>query len=237
MNEIRYWLRDDRPWEHELAEVDVLWHDANSAVGALYNVVGGTYVDELAVLVPNREMAANFIMRAVGEGRCTYFGTSDDTVHTEPLGTTYEVTYHFLSVPNRPFRLEVMHITGGHSPLHFVLGRSDLSGPSRFPIVHASFKSRSGDSEAAYDDARDLLWRNGYRPSQECESDYGLFGYWRKPGLPLFFLKPRLNLRDVAPPLPGLPAGEPLKVEWLPDNGTLPKRVAGKAIEDHGVSL
>lgn len=228
MSDIRYWLNGDRPWEFEVSDVDVLWHEANAEVGRLYNTGGGTYVDEIAVLMPNREMASNFIMRAVGEGRCTYFNASEDTVHTEPLRTVYDVAYHFIRIPDRPYRLEVMHLKGGHSPLHY---RLSAGTPESLPIVHASFKPlHEPDSEIAYDEALDLLWHRGYRPSQQCESDYGRFSYWRKDGGPLFFLKPRVNIRDVV--LPPYSSPTPVVGEFLPFEGALPKGARTAEITD-----
>lgn len=221
MTEIRYWVNGERPWEHEIYDVDVLWHQANDAVGGLSNTKGGTYVDEIAVLVPNREMAAGFIMRAVGEGGCTYFNASEDGVHTEPLGSKYEVAYHFLKVPGRAYRLEVMHLLSGHSPLHHRLWIDNLTGPQRLPVVHASFKV----PEWEYNDTKDRLWTNGYRPSQECESDYGRFGYWRRPGSPLFFLKPRVNLRDTAVQNHPLPTQTPTTEGFT---SVLPRELTGE---------
>lgn len=235
MTEIRYWKNDDRPWEFEVTDADTLWHEANYAVGQMYDIHDGrAYVDELALLVPNREMAAQFIMRAVQEGRCSYFASSDDTVHTEPLGTKYDVTYHFLSLPRRPYRLEVMHVNGGHSPLHDAVSRGP-GGYDSIPVVHASFKPVfEPDTENGYDDARELLWRKGFRPSQECESDYGRFGYWRKPGAPLLFLKPRVNLRDNIISNYPLPPEQPAPVVLNAES--LPKRQA-RSVEDLGVEL
>src|ERR1044072_313114 len=77
-------------------------------------------IDEIAFLTPSIEENAAFIRGAVQNPHIVHFNAASDVVHSEPFNTNYSVAYDFLRVDNAPveFRLEVMLLTIGHSPLH-----------------------------------------------------------------------------------------------------------------------
>lgn len=187
----------DHKWADNFPLLEVLWDEANSAACAVRGVGFQPVVDELAILMPGREVLMAFVEEAVQHG-WVYFNSSVDTVRTEPMGTVFGVQYHFLRHPEKPWRLELMVKTWGISPLHDTL--ADLAEDRGFPVVHASFKPADGESLSRFVREENALEAEGYLMAQECVSAYGRFGYWRKPGIEYaFFLKPRINLRDAMP--------------------------------------
>lgn len=175
-------------------------------------------LDEVAVLCKddgreNRD--SQFIMRHVGKEGVEFFNQATDQVHTQPFDTNYEVQYRFLHT-NRGYRLELMRIASGISPLH---GRYSMvsGGPyggdrERMPFVHVSWKC---PDEETYWKHVQLLREGGLLPGQMCTSQYGRFSYWRpgtvyRFGQSLVWLKPRVNLRD-APTTPS-PQAQPSAV-------------------------
>lgn len=186
--------RSDHGWDDNLAYLESVWAQANDAVNAVHNTQGQPFIDELAVLMP-KEVIPDFINDAVSRG-WVYFNNSLDMVRAEPFGAVYGVQYHFLRHPEHPWRFELMRKNHGASPLHDALLANVNDG---FPVVHASFKPYTGETELAYREAKSWLAADGYAQAQECTSTYGRFGYWRKPGPDndrAFYLKPRVNLRD-----------------------------------------
>lgn len=186
-------------WDNRLGWGDNLQAFTEHAYTANYelNLAYGTevrqYIDELAVLAPNREMVLEFVDDAVGNG-WTYFNRASDTVRAEPFGTVYAVEYHFLRHPNYPWRFEVMRKMSGVSPVHDAMKSFMDDG---LPLVHASFKPMNGESEESYALAQASLNEAGYCLAQECRGTYGRFGYWRAVNDPLLrYLKPRINTRD-----------------------------------------
>lgn len=185
--------RTDHGWDDNLAYLQSLWAMANDAVNAVHNTTNQPFIDELAVLMP-RDVIPDFINDAVSHG-WVYFNNSLDMVRAEPFGAVYGVQYHFLKHPEHPWRFEVMRKTSGVSPLHDALLANASNG---FPVVHASYKPYTGETELAYKEAKSWLGAAGYAQAQECVSTYGRFGYWRKPeGDRAFYLKPRINVRDA----------------------------------------
>jgi len=163
-------------------------------------------IDEVAVMVRNKEEAGSVVMEAVKVPGVSLFNHASDQVRTEPFSTEYRVTYNFLGT-DMGFRVELMHADRskgenathtGFSPLHDAAwGRCGARGPidAGLPIVHASFKCVD---LAAYDEAVSAISKAAQH-GMTCCSTYGVFSYW----LPydsdaLVYLKPRVNLRDMA---------------------------------------
>lgn len=186
----------DLKWEDNFPQLEALWDEANGAVCALHSMAFTPIVDELAILMPGRDVLMAFVEEAVQHG-WAYTRNSIDTVRAEPMGTVYGVQYHFLSHHDKPWRLEVMLKTHGVSPVHDVLWENATG----FPVVHASYKPMFGGSLGHYLREQKILEEDEYMNAQECRSTYGDFSYWRKPGTPhAFYLKPRVNLRDSTRP-------------------------------------
>lgn len=155
---------------------------------------GGYTIDEFALLVHdniNQQLLDEHLCRDQNWER---FNVATDNVHTGPIRSGYSVEYFFYRHPDHAYRLEIMRLTSGVSPLHAPIGR-----PSRGHValpVHASFKV---DSEEAYAYARSFLGEElRYTEAQRCDSTYGRFSYWTPGGLPELvpYVKPRVNLRD-----------------------------------------
>lgn len=171
--------------------------DADQELNVIHGTENRVYVDELAILVPGRELAMEFIDEAVQFGWC-FFNRSSDIVRVEPFGTVYSVEYYFLRHHAYPWRFEVMRKVSGVSPLHDALKPFMAEGD--LPLVHASFKPYTGESPHNYTAEKDRLNEAGYWLAQECRSTYGRFGYWRALNDPMVqYLKPRINLRDEVP--------------------------------------
>lgn len=164
-----------------------------------YNAVlegmsGGHAIDEVALLVGDASqlnLLDGLLTIQFGWDR---FNIAHDNVKTQPIRSAYSVEYHFYRKPGVDYRLEVMRLSGGVSPLHAAIPLP-LSRAVCTP-VHASFKC---DGEEEYALARWELDGEGYVQAQRCDSAYGRFSYYtnlsntpdRVP-----YLKPRVNLRD-----------------------------------------
>lgn len=173
-----------------LDHVHVEWSEMKGIVRGLLGTQFN--VDEMSLLFHDEEVLATFVRAAVAQEGYTLFNSAYDTVQTRPLRSEYHVRYWFLSTPH-DYRLELMTAYRG-SPLH---DRMMASFPGGAVGVHASFKC---PTEEAYAQANAALYRNGYEPVQFCLSSYGKFGYWMQEeseGMPDWFLKPRVNLRDA----------------------------------------
>lgn len=196
----------DKSWEENIKNLDDIWDGANRAVCALRRgeeAAGLAVVDELAILVPSKRAAMSVIEQAVGD-HGAYFNNAIDYVNTEPFETSYKVQYHFIKVYGKAYRIEVMHLLDGHSPLHTVLALATARGTGReFPVVHASWKPISGENKIGYTREQRILREGGYKSLQECRSTYGRFGYWQgqfKAEPTSVYLKPRINVRDNGVP-------------------------------------
>jgi hypothetical protein len=153
------------------------------------------FVDEMAVLVPQRDLMFTFMVGALRRG-WEAFNHADDVVETSPIPSSYEVEYLFLRKDGVPYRIEVMNISGGFSPWHHSLEHiCDTSGDP-LAMAHASFKV---PDETSYGAAVVALRSAGYEPIQHCTSHYGRFSYFAISDRDLSrpTLKPRLNLRDA----------------------------------------
>jgi hypothetical protein len=150
-------------------------------------------IDEVALL-GNEFYFQRWLDKVGREPGLTYFNSAKDDVVTSPLPSNYQVRYWFFGTA-RGFRVEMMEVTGGHSPLHALYprlpsGDSDRSGA---PVVHASFKCAD---LTEYAQVQEILKREGYECAQRCVSTYGCFSYWTGLGDDLVWLKPRVNTRD-----------------------------------------
>jgi len=171
-------------------------------------------IDELALMFFERDHLFNWITAAVQEPGVRLFNHSADTVHTQPFRTHYQVEYWFLASLDRGYRLELMLLGDGFSPLHHHM-QHDLSHEVEVdegvyetqynaPVaVHVSSKT---DGPANYANVcGDLADMDELEYLQFCRSDYGHFSYWRVNPLwtsdlgPVYF-KPRVNLRDSKVP-------------------------------------
>lgn len=177
---------DQRMIPHWDAEVDRLQDFLR------HNGIHEAWVDEVAILCPDANMAGTYVFDAVLVDGVEHFNASEDLVKVEPFGNEYRVRYDFLRIADRPYRLEVMHMTDGISPLHAPLYQQAWT--NNVPTtVHLSFKC---PSEAAYRMACGLLRdQMAMVVAQSCESSYGSFSYWRTDVTDLY-VKPRFNRRD-----------------------------------------
>lgn len=150
-------------------------------------------VDEIALLVEG-EAELRQLWTALAALGWTQFNQARDAVKTSPILSKYEVSYTFFSHPDKPWRLEVMRLLNGYSPLHGAIARPLGSAPC--VPVHASFKVAA---EEFYAYAREDLDELGMFEAQRCDSTYGRFSYWtnldQSDAVP--YLKPRVNLRDA----------------------------------------
>lgn len=157
--------------------------------------------DEIAFLFCHRDALQFFINDCVRSQQWALTNIADDTVHTTPIRSTYEVTYHFLTDPKEEenFRIECMSIVDGFSPLHGAIGAAAHLDGRAWNAVHASFKVPGGVDE--YEACMARLGALGCTPVLHCASTYGKFSYWTVPdngeGIELY-LKPRINLRDAS---------------------------------------
>lgn len=198
-------------------EVEPLWFDLGLSLDKNLNQISawsayyqdhmplGTFIDEASVLVP-LEAEADIHEYLVDTNGWERFNTASDTVFTNPFSTRYRVHYAFYRHPAVPYRMEVMVLGDeGFSPLHQALDylRKERGGPDAYAVPHLSFKPvpRGGQSlHKAYAQAVDYIRSHGGIHAQTCQSTYGSFGYYiGNDALRQVYLKPRVNLRDVAP--------------------------------------
>lgn len=193
---LRTFWRHDRNVDANLLEID---NGIQEAEEWLEKNLGEPYkIDEAAFLLPSQEHVIKFCHLVVREPGVELFNQAQDEVQTRPFRTSYGVYYSFLRVP-RSYRLEVMALSeGGHSPLHDAMWPS--SSQANLPIaVHLSFKCRG---VAEYNAVTAVLPRYAIH-GMSCESNYGRFSYWLPNSLDSsLYLKPRVNLRDDADPVP-----------------------------------
>ena len=158
-------------------------------------LLGGYLIDEVALMVESAVQLRGLYEELENLG-WRNFNEARDIVRTNPIQSQYAVRYHFFGNPDVPWRLEVMQMEEGVSPLHSALAPATDLEVCR--LVHASFKV---DSSASYGIVRSLLSQSPDRlvECQRCESTYGRFSYWRpseRNDLFVSYLKPRVNLRD-----------------------------------------
>lgn len=157
-------------------------------------VFGTTYIiDEMALLFPDEVGLARWVKRVVSRDGYHLFNVAMDKVNTHPIPSNYDVSYWFISTPF-DYRLELMTIEKGYSPLHSAIDVCPVPEQVVIPM-HASFKV---PDEEAYASANATLLRNGWECAQKCASTYGTFSYWTEEKFDGWFIKPRVNLRDAS---------------------------------------
>lgn len=172
-------------------------HIASVTYDARLSDAGLNYrIDEIALMVDSTSQLGKLtdqLQRLHGWSR---FNQARDAVVTGPIRSKYEVEYTFFKHPERNYRLEVMRLMRGVSPLHMAF--DTVLDSAGCVLVHASFKC---EDEETYAYSRQHMQEMGYLEAQRCESTYGRFGYWTTANpVPqaVPYLKPRVNLRDAA---------------------------------------
>lgn len=161
----------------------------------LEQISGAYSIDEVALLVSDNSQLEHLDHLLCRDFGWEKFNSAHDSVRTAPIRSGYTVEYNFFRREGIPWRLEVMRLSSGLSPLHSAIPLP-LARQVCTP-VHASFKVPDEDNYAV---ARFELDGLGYVLAQQCDSTYGSFSYWTKIGLPVGrvpYLKPRVNLRDA----------------------------------------
>lgn len=162
----------------------------------LRGIFGSAYeIDEIALWFKDASDMSLFATRlARREGFILFNGASDE-VETFPIRSRYDVSYLFMSTPAGSYRLELMNITRGFSPVHGVF-ETFVDGNISVVTAHASFKVAT---EEDYANAVRALKGGDHELLMRCESSYGQFSYWddgvKNSGCPP--LKPRWNKRDA----------------------------------------
>lgn len=183
------WEERVERWAANLAAVEGLFAQQGKVVHA----------DEIALFAFCQDQEYEILESAVRNG-FEVFNAADDHVNTRPLETQYDVHYTFLRSPTGFFRIELMRLTDGFSPLHSHLAQqASLDGGEPFE-VHLSWKEETLDD---MDASEFTLMQLGGTVQQECVSTYGQFSYWkledqqRQFEIPdHLFVKPRVNVRD-----------------------------------------
>lgn len=184
-------IRDDLSLIHQS------WADLTEVVRGIFG--SGASLDEMALIFPGDAELLQYLRYAVRVPGYELFNTAYDHVQVEPVRTSYDTNYWFMRAP-AGYRLELMVMNGGYSPLHMLLADQAVQReePPYRATVHASFKCVD---EEAYAIATHGLRDAGYESVQRCTSTYGRFSYWSRVDAgsvqPAWLLKPRVNLRDV----------------------------------------
>lgn len=193
LNEPKEEFKKAFPFMFDLGILPVWDEEVNRAQQALRSWGIDVVIDEVAVIVPDANMAAVYVFDAVKVDGVEHFNADEDSVAVQPFQSEYRVRYDFLRIEGKPYRVEVMHMTDGISPLHASMYLE--SAQSNAPVtIHLSFKCAD---EAEYHAMCDRLERVArMHEAQSCESSYGLFSYWRTDFTDLY-IKPRVNKRDA----------------------------------------
>lgn len=156
-------------------------------------IFGADYhVDEMALYARRPAVIMNFLREVMAIEGYDLFNRADDLVEVSPIPSSYLVEYWFVRTPY-DFRLEIMSLIQGFSPLHEVYSRHEETDRC-VANVHASFKVPSSE---AYTEAQVALRQAGWECAQRCESEYGKFSYFINDEVSThWYLKPRVNLRD-----------------------------------------
>lgn len=185
-------------WQIDLPVADNLARVGRAVSGQPHDVT----VDEASILTPSNWWFTKAIERLTEQG-WEHVNSAQDVVYTNPFGTRYTVEYAFLQDPTmpRPFRIEVMQIVNGVSPLHDALlwARSANADITQYalPVPHLSYKPETGSTTREFAREVDALKADGYIHAQTCQSTYGVFGYYlHQDATKQVYLKPRVNLRD-----------------------------------------
>lgn len=190
---------------HGTLNADTLWHNMVEDLAASVEVANnflrkfglGQYeIDEVALLCADARSVRALLDSAVLQPNIEHFNAAFDEVKTIPIPSQYFVRYDFLRIKGETFRVEVMNLLDGISPVHAPsLDRLRRNEEGMMPF-HLSFKVPSVNEYEKVWAA--LVTTEGTALAQECESTYGRFSYWRNAEeIDGFFIKPRVNLRDA----------------------------------------
>lgn len=164
-----------------------LEREYESATSTVRAVLGSRFpIDEMALYFSEPNGLLQWIDEVVREDGYELFNVAEDTVHVSPLPSSYDVAYWFVRCP-RPYRIEAMTLTSGHSPYHYLFSHG--TGPY---VIHASFKT---STEEEYATTVHALTQSGYEVWQRCTSSYGRFTYLGDESGDVV-LKARINMRD-----------------------------------------
>lgn len=148
-------------------------------------------IDEMALLIGSNDHMYRWLTAIVREPGYEIFNSATDSIQTKPIASVYAAHYWFIRTPF-PYRLEMMRIGAGFSPLHSQFTEGEVTNPF---AVHASFKCAD---EEEYASAQVGLRASGFDMALSCTSTYGRFSYYiDSDGDADWYIKPRLNLRDV----------------------------------------
>jgi hypothetical protein len=166
-------------------------------------IIADYKIDEVALLYTSEDEANKDTIALTMVDTVQVFNYARDHVHTRPLENCYDVTYRFIQNALYPWRMEVMSLDSGHSPLHESMIADGAASEDSPGIVHASFKV--GNKEAYDEVITQMSESTDWVLGQACQSTYGNFSYWRYVGGeeggsgPLsVWIKPRVNVRDGA---------------------------------------
>jgi hypothetical protein len=157
----------------------------------------GVQIDEMAIQVRSSEAALHIISDLVRIDGYELFNYDIGNVETSPIVSRYSVDYWWFRTPHG-WRIELMRMAGGFSPIHSMWELPNLPDTGTF-AMHGSFKCAD---EQEYATAQVALRGNGWEQALRCDSEYGRFSYFKDRksedrAESLWYLKPRLNLRDA----------------------------------------
>lgn len=148
-------------------------------------------IDEFAYYFPSKESMMENLLALLESPGLVLFNTAEDEVGTYPIPSRYRPLYVFAQPEGTPYRLELMTIATGISPIHGVFWTPRL--------FHASFKVPNGN-QGAFLNACRAMSDGGWDLAQACQGTYGAFSYFRNQEVDTaepVYLKPRVNLRDA----------------------------------------
>jgi hypothetical protein len=105
---------------------------------------------------------------------------------------SYGVRFEFFKLPGLDWRIEAMCITGGTAPLH----RIHLERYGTANVIHASYKLPTIGSYRQ-NEAEMARYAPGLTKIVEYANSYGLYTYYGGSDIDRYYLKPRVNLRDL----------------------------------------
>jgi hypothetical protein len=164
---------------------------AQYELAAYWNGGADVLVDEMSILYANEDQLKNQLELFQQEGWTEDRVVTDIlTVVSHPTpwtGKGFGVEFHFWTHPAFDWRIEAMlHTAGIASPLHDHALAIARQQPS---IIHASFKLPSAGAYTTF------VQGQPDDPALSYRNDYGQFCYF---GRGPVYIKPRVNLRDVA---------------------------------------
>jgi hypothetical protein len=134
-------------------------------------------IDEVSVKYDTMEESMAFVGDMVGAGMKLSAQVNTEITYAK-AGSKFVAHFDFLNHPGKPWRIEVMHIAYGKSPLHDHIASGE--------VVHTSWKV---PWDQFYSRAADMVAKDYHMTL--CENDYGLLAY--------FGNRPYLKMRAARP--------------------------------------